>query len=254
MRLQGSIQEVAKLILETLSTVALTGAGISVDSGVPDFRSGGGLWEKFDPMEYATIEAFRYHPEKVWEMFFDVCDLIGTVKPNEGHKALGELEKLGLLTGTITQNIDNLHQLGGVTKVVEYHGNAQELQCLECGYTVSGDRGTVIRPNPPACQTCGAILKPRVILFGEMIPADAMRHADELARASDVLLVIGTSAQVSPVNNIPVIARAGGAKIVEINLNKTQLTNNVTDYFLKGSSTIILPKLVQAIKDLKKNI
>ncbi len=148
--------------------VALTGAGISVESGIPDFRSAGGLWEKFNPMEYATIDAFIRDPRKVWRMLTSLADLLEQAEPNPAHSALARLEKAGLLTGVVTQNVDNLHQRAGSVRVVEFHGNGQRLLCLSCHKVYdAGDVGEL--GSPPQCG-CGEILKPDVVLFGEAIP------------------------------------------------------------------------------------
>jgi NAD-dependent deacetylase len=231
-------------------TLALTGAGISVESGIPDFRSAGGLWSKFDPAEYATIDAFRANPEKVWEMLREMDSIVNNAKPNKAHLGMGELEHLGLLHHVITQNVDNLHQAAGSNNVIEYHGNASSLSCLWCGnrYKAEEKRGEL----SPKCE-CGQFLKPDVVFFGEAIPPDAMNMSFQLASAAQALMVVGTSAVVSPVNTIPSIAKRNGAKIIEINIERTHLTESLTDVFLEGSAGQIMWDLVEMIKKEKDN-
>ena len=241
-------EKAAEIILTSKLTLALTGAGVSVESGIPDFRSAEGLWSKFDPAEYATIEAFRKNPQKVWKMLKEMDELVIRAKPNAAHIGMGELEKIGCLRCIITQNIDNLHQAGGSRDVIEYHGNASTLSCLWCGgkYPATDKRTEDI----PRCE-CKKILKPDVIFFGEAIPEKAMNRSFQLASSATALLVVGTSAVVSPVNAIPSIAKQNGAKIIEINIEKTHLTNTLTDIFFQGNAGDIVPQLVMATKRKK---
>ncbi len=244
-KLEELIEAASEAIINSTLTLALTGAGISVESGIPDFRSAGGLWSKFDPAEYATIEAFRSDPEKVWKMLTEMDKVVSAARPNPAHIALGELERMGYLHYIITQNIDNLHQEGGSRNVIEYHGNSSTLSCLWCGknYRASDKRDTI----PPRCD-CGKILKPDVVFFGEPIPADALNRSFQLASSAQVLMVIGTSAVVSPANTIPTIAKQNRAKIIEINMERTHLSDTITDIFLQGKAGEIVPALVQAVK------
>ncbi|MBI4861130.1 MAG: NAD-dependent deacylase [Candidatus Riflebacteria bacterium] len=218
----------------------LTGAGISVDSGIPDFRSPGGLWTRFSPEEYCTIEAFRDDPVKVWELFFELGRMLGDAKPNAGHLALARLEQQKLVTGVVTQNIDGLHQAAGSKNVIEFHGSGARLACMTCGR---------VEPSRPVSEVprcpCGQVMKPDVVLFGEMIPPDALRESRRLARDAACCLVCGTSAQVYPAAAIPRDAQYGGAEIIEVNLKPTGLTGSVTTVFLEGSTTEILPELAR---------
>jgi NAD-dependent deacetylase len=245
-----SFEKAAEIILASELTLALTGAGISVESGIPDFRSAEGLWAKFDPAEYATIQAFRANPEKIWEMLREMDKVVSRAKPNMAHKGMGELERMGCLHCIITQNIDNLHQAGGSKDVIEYHGNASTLSCLWCGrkYLATDKRDE----NLPRCE-CDKILKPDVIFFGEAIPEEAMNRSFQLASSATALLVVGTSAVVSPVNTIPAIVKRNGGKIIEINIEKTNLTNSVTDIFFQGNAGDIIPQLVTAAKQKQDN-
>ncbi len=243
--MENLIHQSAEIISNSKLTIALTGAGVSTESGIPDFRSAGGLWAKFDPAEYATIDAFKKNPEKVWNMVRELEDVVSGAKPNKAHYGMGELEKLDLLHHIITQNVDNLHQEGGSENVIEYHGNAASLSCLWCGNLYKTD--DKIKEHPPKCQ-CGKVLKPDVIFFGEAIPAKAMNKSFELAGAAEALMVVGTSALVSPANSIPYMAKKNGATIIEINKETTQLTHSLTDIFLQGSAGEIISKLVDEIK------
>jgi NAD-dependent deacetylase len=241
------IKEAAQLLYNSKMTLALTGAGISVESGIPDFRSAQGLWSKYDPNEYATITAFRAAPEKVWAMLRDMGDLVEKAEPNKAHVGMGELENLGFLHTIVTQNVDSLHQKGGAKSVIEYHGNSSTLTCISCGEKYRSEDKR--KEHPPLCR-CKRILKPDVIFFGERIPAEALNRSFQLAATSQVLMVAGTSATVSPANTIPSIAKENGAKIIEINMEKTLLTEHVTDIFIQGSTGEIIEDLVGEIKSL----
>lgn len=249
------MEEAAKLLAESSWTVALTGAGISVDSGIPDFRSPGGLWDRFDPYEYAHIDAFRRDPDKVWTMLREMNDIIHNARPNEGHQALANLESKGILKAVITQNIDNLHQEAGSREVIEFHGNGRTLVCLDCGSKFNTEdaqkRAMEKGEWPPSCPNEGSALKPDVIFFGEAPPLEESARAQQHAQESDVMLVVGTSATVFPANGIPLLAWQTGAKIIEINKTTTHLTGHVAQISLHGSSSEILPKLVQRVWELK---
>lgn len=239
------IKQAAGIIIKSNLTLALTGAGISVESGIPDFRSAGGLWTKYDPAEYASITSFRDKPEKVWEMLHEMGELVDQAKPNMAHLGMGEMEKMGYLHYIITQNIDNLHQSGGSKNVIEYHGNSSSLSCLWCGKVYKNEEKK--NEFPPRCE-CNKILKPDIVFFGESIPVEALDFSFQLASSSQALLVAGTSALVSPANTIPAIAKQNGAKIIEVNKERTYLTDNHTDIFLQGSAGEIIPSLVEEIK------
>jgi len=238
------LDQVADIIIKGKFNIALTGAGISVESGIPDFRSKGGLWTKYDPSEYATIDAFRKDPERVWKMIKEMDELLDKAKPNKAHIGLAELEQIGLLHGIITQNVDNLHQKAGSKNVIEYHGTSKTLTCIWCGkkYTKEDKKNEY----PPRC-TCGKILKPDIVFFGEPIPENAMARSFQMASRTDVLLIIGTSAVVSPANTIPSIAKQNSASIIEINKERTWLTDSVTDFFLQGSAGDIVSNILDKI-------
>jgi len=247
---EGLIDQAAKIILDAELTLALTGAGISVESGIPDFRSAGGLWSKYAPEEYATIDAFQRNPKKVWNMLRDMETLIFSARPNRAHLGMGELEQMGLLHSIITQNVDNLHQAGGSRNVIEYHGNSSVLLCMGCEkrYSAEEKKGEF----PPRCE-CGEILKPDIVFFGESIPVEALDRSFLLAASAKVLMVVATSAVVSPANSIPGIAKQNGAKIIEINKERTHLTDSLTDLFLHGDAGKIIEGLVNAVERIKRS-
>ena len=243
-----SIEKAARAVLDSNLTLALTGAGISVESGIPDFRSKGGLWDRYDPDEYASIYSFQRDPEKVWQMLREMEETVDKARPNAAHIGLAELEEMGLLRSVITQNVDNLHQEAGSKDVIEYHGNSRSLTCLWCNrrYDYAQKRGEY----PPYCE-CGKILKPDVVFFGEAIPMEAMTRSYQLASSCQALLIIGTSAVVSPFNVLPRQAKQVGATIIEINLERTVLTDHITDILLLGKATEMVSGLVSAVRELK---
>lgn len=241
--MNNPMEKAAEMIRTARHAIALTGAGISVESGIPDFRSPGGLWAKYDPFVYAHIDSFHTVPEQVWEMVFDMMSLVDDARPNPGHVALAELEQRGLLKAIITQNIDNLHQEAGSINVIEYHGNASRLECLRCGERYASNDFDRTLKKPPVCGKCGAILKPEVVFFGEMIPPMAMSRSQELAQQSDVVLVVGTSAMVYPAAGLPYTAKQHGAAVIEFNVESTELTRQVTDVFVQGKAGVTLKEL-----------
>jgi NAD-dependent deacetylase len=238
-------RDLAAIIRQSRGAVALTGAGISVESGIPDFRSEGGLWERFDPMEYAHIRAFRANPGKVWQLIKELDATLMRARPNPAHFALAALEAKGKLLGIITQNVDNLHQAAGSQRVVEYHGNAHRFVCLTCCRPFA--REALDFAQAPLFCPCGGLIKPDVVFFGEQIPPGAQEEAEELAQHCDLLLVIGTSGEVAPASYLPYIARDWGAVIVENNLSPTRLTRTLTDHFLPGPAGVVLPLVMQEL-------
>jgi len=243
------IERAARAILESRLTLALTGAGISVESGIPDFRSRGGLWDRFDPEEYATIYAFKKNPEKVWEMLKEMEATVDRARPNPAHQGLAELEKMGFLRAVITQNIDNLHQEAGSRDVIEYHGNSRSLICIWCNrrYNYTDKKGEY----PPYCE-CGKILKPEVIFFGESIPSSAMTRSYQLACSCQALLIIGTSVLVYPCSALPIQAKQAGSVIIEINLERTVITDQITDIFIQGKASERVSQVASAVKQLSR--
>jgi NAD-dependent protein deacetylase/lipoamidase len=209
------MSELASLMRERQPCVVLSGAGISTESGIPDFRSAVGIWAQYDPMEYATIDAFRRDPQKVWEFYALRLDVLADAEPNAGHLALAELERRRLVAAVVTQNIDGLHQRAGSNEVVEVHGSIRTATCLDCGTEASLDRAA------PRCALCGAIMKPGVVMFGELLPEAAMERATELAQAAGLLLVVGSALEVYPVAGLPEETLAAGGALAIVNRGPT---------------------------------
>jgi NAD-dependent deacetylase len=244
---EDEIKKGANILRDARLSLALTGAGISVESGIPDFRSPGGLWERYNPAEYGTIWAFRDDAAKVWKMIREMSEVVDRARPNPAHLGLAHLQRLGLLHAIITQNIDSLHQKAGATRVIEYHGSSRTLSCLTC--EARYDAEAKKEEFPPRCA-CAEILKPDVVFFGETIPLDALRESQQLASSCDALLVIGTSAEVAPANTIPRTAKLAGARIIEINVQPTALTDSFTDVFLQGKASSMITRLVEEVQSL----
>jgi NAD-dependent deacetylase len=202
--------ELASLLAERQPCVVLTGAGISTESGIPDFRSPGGLWAEVDPFEVASIQAFRRDPERVWGFYRDRIRLLLDAAPNPGHLALAELERRGLVQAIVTQNIDTLHTRAGSRDVVEVHGSIRSAVCLRCLWSegLEGVLAQLEEREAPLCAQCGEILKPGVTLFGELLPGDAIERATALARGAELMLVVGSSLEVWPVAGLPLESRS----------------------------------------------
>lgn len=236
--------EILSQLVEALRTagciVALTGSGISAESGVPTFRDAQtGLWARYDPQELATPEAFARNPRLVWDWYEWRRGLVGTAEPNPGHRALVEIENRAPEFTLITQNVDGLHQTAGSQAVIELHGNIGRTKCSEEGVIIEeyGDA------RPPRCPRCGAFLRPDVVWFGEMLPVGALEEASEAARRCDLFLSIGTSSLVYPAAGLPYEALENGATVVEINPSETPLTSHV-HFALRGRAGEVLPELL----------
>ncbi|MEJ2057804.1 MAG: NAD-dependent deacylase [Desulfofustis sp.] len=245
------LADAAALIRRSSKTVALTGAGISVGSGIPDFRSPGGLWSVFAPDEYATLEVFQRDPEKAWELYRALGKtLLGKVH-NPAHRALAQLEERHLLAGVVTQNVDNLHQQAGSRAVLEIHGDHQHLQCLQCSHIEAVLDEHYQKGAIPHCPDCSAPLKPNVVLFGE--PVRQMDAIERLTAGCELLLVIGTSAQVYPAAGLPLAVKHQGGVIFEFNreqaLGRDQFSgaSMITDYFFEGDVERTLPMLLSEV-------
>ena len=205
-----SAARLAALIRERPPCVVLTGAGISTESGIPDFRSPTGIWADVDPFEVASIDAFRRDPERVWGFYRQRLGMLREAEPNAGHRAIAELEELGLVRAVVTQNIDTLHSRAGSREVVEVHGSIRSAVCLACLWTEDADGvlAQLAEQPTPFCRHCGEVLKPGVTLFGELLPVGALERATELARGAGLLLVVGSTLEVWPVAGLPLEARA----------------------------------------------
>jgi NAD-dependent protein deacetylase/lipoamidase len=205
-----SAAQLAALLEERQPCIVLTGAGVSTESGIPDFRSPTGIWAEVDPFEVASIDAFRRDPERVWAFYRTRIDLLREAEPNAGHRAIAELERRGLVRAVVTQNIDTLHSRAGSREVVEVHGSIRSAVCPSCLWTEGADAFLAqLEEQPtPLCPHCSEILKPGVTLFGELLPTGAMERATELARTAGLLLVVGSTLEVWPVAGLPLEARA----------------------------------------------
>lgn len=243
-------REVACAIVSRGNCVALTGAGISVESGIPAFRGAQGMWNRYDPMEYATLGAFRRDPEKVWGMLAEMMELLRSATPNPAHRGLAELERMGVLRSVITQNIDGLHQEAGSRNVIEFHGVARELLCLSCRNRYPAWE-EIRKGIPPRCG-CGSILKPDIVFFGEQIPRTALSMAEDEAESAQVLLVVGTSAEVSPACDIPHLAKRQGALVVEINPEETVLTRSLATIHLREGAGKALSGILSEIREIRE--
>jgi NAD-dependent deacetylase len=240
------IEKAAELIKNSKYTTAFTGAGISVESGIPPFRGPQGLWSKYNPI-VLDIDYFKSNPLESWKVIKEIFyDFFGKAKPNAGHIALARLEKAGYIKNIITQNIDNLHQEAGSQTVYEFHGNSHTLVCTGCGKHYSINQ-IDLNDLPVLCSGCGGLVKPDFIFFGEGIPPSAYQASIEAANSADVFLVIGTTGEIMPASQIPYLAKQNGAKIIEINTEPSNYTGTITDVFLKGKAGNLIPQLAGTI-------
>ena len=221
----GAVSRLAELVRDRQPCVVLTGAGVSTESGVPDFRSPTGLWAQFDPLEYGSIDAFRRDPEKVWRFYAPRFSMLTEAEPNDAHLALARLERAGLVRAVVTQNIDLLHSRAGSREVVEVHGSIRTSTCPRCGARYELPRVLVWLEDAaaPACPECGAILKPDVVFFGELLPMGAIERALALAREARLLLVVGSALEVHPVAGLPLETLEAGGAVAIVNLGPTAL-------------------------------
>jgi NAD-dependent deacetylase len=232
---------VREWLKQARSVAVLTGAGVSAESGVPTFRGNNGLWKQRRAEDLATPAAFARDPKLVWEWYNWRRSVLAEVQPNPGHFALAELESRVPKFTLITQNVDGLHELAGSRNVLRLHGSMWTLRCLDCERERI-DKRTPLPEIPPKCE-CGGILRPGVVWFGEPLPQHVWRDAEAAARAADLFLVIGTSAVVYPAAGLAYLAKSSGARVVEINIEETALSDGI-DSFLQGPSGELLPQLI----------
>jgi NAD-dependent deacetylase len=247
---QELLDRAISLLAGASSIVALTGAGISTPSGVPDFRSpGSGLWERADPLEVASIYSFRRQPQRFYDWIRPLAVLTLQAQPNPAHEALATLEAAGRLRSIVTQNIDGLHQAAGSRRVIEVHGHLRQATCIQC-YQRLPARPIIERfvadGEVPRCGECGGVVKPDVILFGEQLPVQALHDAQQEAKRCDVLLVAGSSLEVAPVGDLPLLARDAGARLIFVNLEPTHL-DSLADVVLHADVAEVLPRLAAAL-------
>ncbi|MBT3336385.1 MAG: NAD-dependent deacylase [Anaerolineae bacterium] len=241
-------QEAAQIIKNASHVTVFTGAGISVESGIPPFRGENGLWNTYDPI-FLDIRYFHANPRESWQVIKEIFyDFFGQAHPNAAHLGIAQLEKDGYVKATITQNIDNLHQDAGSIEVYEYHGNSRNLICTSCGQKSPASHFD-LNLLPPLCIRCSKILKPDFIFYGEAIPEPAMSLSFQETEQADVFLLVGTTGEVMPAAQLPHIAKRNGAKIIEINIEPSLYTQQITDIFLQGKATVAITNLLEAIEN-----
>jgi NAD-dependent deacetylase len=239
---EDKIKIAAELIKNSTHVTAFTGAGISVESGIPSFRGKDGLWEKYDPI-FLDINYFFKEPLKSWELNKEIFYYnFDNSFPNKAHKILAKMEEKGMIHSIITQNIDYLHQRAGSKKVYEFHGTSHELICTKCG-RIYKYKKVLLNELPPRCENCGGILKPNYVFFGEAINESVRSLSFKEAELADLFIIIGTTGEIQPASLIPLFAKESGAMIIEININKTNYTDKITDVFLRGKASERLENL-----------
>jgi NAD-dependent deacetylase len=243
--------QAVELLVHSRHAVALTGAGISTPSGIPDFRSpDSGVWRNSNPMEVATIYAFRQRPQAFYDWIRPLAELTVAAQPNAAHLALAEMEAGGVLKSIITQNIDMLHSRAGSQTIYEVHGHLRQATCLHCYHVY--DAGPIISTFledglTPRCTACGGVLKPNVILFGEQLPVRILQQAQREARSCDLMLVAGSSLEVAPAGDLPLLAKQHGARLVFVNREETHL-DSLADICIYADVVDVLPKLAAAFR------
>jgi NAD-dependent deacetylase len=244
--------EIAKRLYSADKIVILTGAGVSAESGIQTFRDPDGLWTKMNPAELASIDGFLSNPDLVWQWYKARREMMSSKKPNPGHYAIAELQKLIPNVLLFTQNIDRLHQQAGSEVVYELHGNIVENHCMDCKKPYEDDKGCE-SDSPPKCQFCGGKVRPSVVWFGEMLPYEVLKKAQESAISCDVFFSIGTSAEVYPAADLPLIALRNGAYVVEVNPHRTVISDLVHAR-LGEASGLAMPKVIEEYKRYVKEI
>jgi len=248
------ISQAAALVQSANVIVAFTGAGISTPSGIPDFRSeNSGLWEKHDPMSVASIYGFRQNPQAFYDWVLPLAETTIKAQPNQAHLALAELERIGKLESIITQNIDMLHSRAGNSTVYELHGHMREATCIHCFTKYDGKQildDVLLTGQVPRCPKCRGVLKPDVILFGEQLPYKQVQLAKDATRKCDLMLVIGSSLEVYPASDLPVLAHRNSAKVIIINLEPTPL-DKIADVIIRDDVADVLPAIVEQLETVE---
>ncbi len=243
------IKRAAALLRESRHAIALTGAGASTPSGIPDFRTpGSGLWERADPMEIVSAYAFRRNPQAFYDWMRPLVKMLLAAEPNAGHRALAEMEDGGYLKAVITQNIDNLHQRAGSHEVLELHGHIREATCIRCYASMpTGPLLTefIASGQIPRCPACGGVMKPNVVLFGEQLPVTVVNAAMAHVRQADLMLVAGSSLEVMPAAHLPALVRESGGSLIVVNLTPTFI-DAVADIVIHGDVADVLPLIARS--------
>jgi NAD-dependent deacetylase len=250
MEMHERISLATALLREARYPIALTGAGISTPSGIPDFRSeGSGLWERVDSTQVASFSGFRSRPDAFYRWIRPMVQMVTSASPNAAHRAIAEMEKNGRLRAVITQNIDNLHTRAGSHRVIELHGHFRTATCIRCYQSVGG---TIVidflqnQEGVPICPGCGGVLKPDIVLMGEQLPYAAAQAALSEARRCDVMLIAGTSLLVEPAASLPVLAQKCGARLILVNLQPTEM-DQVADVVVNEDVAVVLPLLAASV-------
>jgi NAD-dependent deacetylase len=249
--IDSHLQQIASWLQNARRVSILTGAGVSKESGIPTFREAQtGLWAKYDPERLATPGGFKSDPKLVWQWYDHRRQLLSSIKPNPGHIAVAELEKLAQNVSVITQNVDGLHMLAGSSNVIELHGSLQSFICFDNHHSI--DNIAIGLKEPPTCNECGSLVRPNVVWFGEMLPEGIFEKAHKLVCNCDLLFVIGTSGMVQPSASLPLTAKLQGVKVIEINPEATPITD-IANIFLQGQSGQLMPRIVDAYKKQREN-
>ena len=243
-----TVEHLVALIADRQPCVVLTGAGVSTESGVPDFRSPTGLWAQFDPLEYGSIRAFRDDPEKVWRFYAPRFSMLTEAAPNDAHRALAELERRGYVRAVVTQNVDVLHERAGSADVIEVHGSIRTSSCPRCSatYPLAEVLPLLDGSDVPRCVRCDAVLKPDVVFFGELLPVEAIDRATRLAREAELMLVVGSTLEVQPVAGLPLETLASGGELAIVNRGPTALDGLAT-LKVDGSAAEILAAVARQL-------
>jgi len=249
-----NIEKAAKLLVKSKFAIVLTGAGISTESGIPDFRGESGIWKKYKPKIYGSIQSFLNDPTKFWKMAEEIAPTLFNAKPNPGHYAIADLEKLNIIKAVITQNIDELHQKAGTVIVYEVHGNINRFTCLGCRASYTKEQILYKlkkeKKSSPGCNYCGAPLKPSVVLFGEALPNFEKYMSVDLAKKSDIMLIAGSSLTVAPICDLPLYTLSEGGKLIIVNDEPTYLDERA-EIVIKNKTGNILPLIVEEVKKTK---
>jgi NAD-dependent deacetylase len=237
----------AALIAAKRNVLIFTGAGVSVESGIPPFRGAGGLWRQVNP-DFFDIDHFMEYPAESWDRIRSIFyELWGKSKPNPAHLAFAELEKMGVAFSLVTQNIDNLHQEAGSKNVIGFHGTLGRLRCTACSFS-GPPTPELLAGNPPSCPKCNALLKPDIVFFGEDIPKHALNQSFADAESCSVCLVSGTTGEVMPACMVPQIAKRHGATVIEVNPEESAFTGHITDVYVRGKAGEVMPQILEEVR------